>query len=265
MASSLTTCLPESSVESLDIGLEERVISLLRQRNYGLLWFGQVISVAGDWVLFASLPFYVYSLTGSALATGAMFMISMLPRVLLASVAGVFVDRWDRRWTMIAADLARAVLLTSLLAVHSLDQMWIIYLAAVAEAAVSQFFEPAKNALVPSIVTEGELVKANSLSALGGQVARLSGPAIGGLMLTRLGLPSVVIFDMLSFAFSAVMLWLLALAPGASRAQASAVVEAAGAGRRAASDAIGTTPGDEVRAAAAPGQGSGGNGWTACD
>jgi hypothetical protein len=58
-----------------------------------LLWFGQVISVAGDWVLFAALPFYVYSLTGSALATGAMFMIATLPRVLLGSVAGVL-----RQW-----------------------------------------------------------------------------------------------------------------------------------------------------------------------
>jgi hypothetical protein len=65
------------------------VLTVLRQRNFGLLWLGQLISTAGDWVLFIALPFYVFSLTGSALATGVMFIVETLPRVLLGSVAGV--------------------------------------------------------------------------------------------------------------------------------------------------------------------------------
>ena len=67
------------------------MISILCQRNFGLLWLGQVISVAGDWVLFASLAFYVYALTGSVLASGVMMIMSTVPRVVLGSVAGVFV------------------------------------------------------------------------------------------------------------------------------------------------------------------------------
>lgn len=193
------------------------MLSLLRQRNYGLLWFGQVISVAGDWVLNASLVFYVYAMTGSVLATGVMFMIATLPRLLLGSVAGVFVDRWDRWRTMIVSDLLRALLILVLLTVRSPSSIWIVYLVALVETAIAQFFGPAKSALVPRIVTSEELIKANSLNSLGEEIGRLSGPAIGGLMLARLGLPSVVFFDVCSFLFSGAMLALMALPPGAGR------------------------------------------------
>lgn len=198
------------------------MISILRQRNFGLLWLGQVISVVGDWVLFASLAFYVYALTGSVLASGAMMIVSTVPRVVLGSVAGVFVDRWDRRRTMIAADLGRAFVLLPLLAVHTAGDMWIVYLAAFAEAAISQFFGPAKNALVPRIVTAEELVRANSANSVGEQVGRLVGPAVGGFMLARLGVQSVVIFDVLSFVVSAALISLMVVPTAATRAAAGA-------------------------------------------
>jgi len=76
------------------------MLAALRQRNFALLWFGQLISLLGDWILFVALPFYIYTLTGSTLATGIMFMVQTLPRLFLGSVAGVFVDRWNRRRTM---------------------------------------------------------------------------------------------------------------------------------------------------------------------
>ena len=202
------------------------MISILRQRNFGLLWAGQVISVAGDWVLFASLAFYVYALTGSVLASGAMMIVSTVPRVVLGSVAGVFVDRWDRRGTMIAADLGRALVLLPLLAVHAAGDMWIVYLAAFSEAAISQFFGPAKNALVPRIVTAEELVRANSANSVGEQVGRLVGPAAGGFMLARLGVQSVVIFDVLSFVMSAALISFMVVPTVATRA-APGVVEGA--------------------------------------
>jgi len=58
---------------------ELTMITLLRQRNFAFLWFGQLVSILGDWVLFVALPFYVYNLTGSVLATGGMFVIRTLP------------------------------------------------------------------------------------------------------------------------------------------------------------------------------------------
>src|SRR5262249_28234071 len=152
---------------------------------------GQLISTAGDWVLIIALPFYVFSLTGSTLATGFMFIVQTLPRVLLGSVAGVYVDRWDRRRTMIVADLLRGALLLAMLAVHSLDELWIVYIVAALQSIIAQFFIPAKNALIPRLVAPADLVDASALNSIGDNVARLTAPAIGGALLAWLGLSSV--------------------------------------------------------------------------
>src|ERR687893_555584 len=93
------------------------MLAVLRQRDFSLLWFGGVLSVIGDYFLFIALPFFVYERTGSVLATGAMFAAETLPRLLFGSVAGVFVDRWDRKRTMVFADLSRAMVLLPLLVV----------------------------------------------------------------------------------------------------------------------------------------------------
>ncbi len=93
------------------------MLALLHSRNFALIWFGQMVSQIGDMVLILALPFYVYQLTGSLLQTGLMYIVETLPRILFGSLAGVFVDRWDRRWTMIMADVGRAAVLMLLLLV----------------------------------------------------------------------------------------------------------------------------------------------------
>ena len=162
--------------------------------------------MVGDWVLFIALPIYTYNLTHSSLATGIMFMAGTLPRILLGSVAGVFVDRWDRQRTMVIADLSRAVLLLLLLLVRSSEQIWIIYLIAFVESMISQFFGPAENALLPQLVDESHLVAANSLNALNNNLARLGGPALGGLLLGSFGFRTVVWIDSFSFLISGIMI-----------------------------------------------------------
>ena len=92
------------------------MLTVLRQRDLSLLWFGGVLSVIGDYFLFVALPFFVFEQTASALATGAIFIAETLPRLLFGSVAGVFVDRWDRKRTMVVSDLSRALILLPLLA-----------------------------------------------------------------------------------------------------------------------------------------------------
>ena len=185
------------------------MITTLRQRNFALLWFAGLISMIGDWVLFIALPIYTYNLTNSSLATGIMFMAGTLPRVLLGSVAGVFVDRWNRKWTMVIADLARALLLLLLLFVRSSEAIWIIYLVAFLQATISQFFGPAENALLPQLVDESHLVAANSLNSLNNNLARLGGPALGGLLLAWFGFRNVVLIDSVSFLISGLMIALI--------------------------------------------------------
>jgi MFS family permease len=171
-----------------------------------LLWTAGLISVAGDFALLIALPLHAYALTGSAVATGGVFAASLLPRVLLGSIAGVFVDRWDRKRTMVAADLMRAALLLPLLAVGSPDLLWLLYLVRAATGIVGLIFDPAESALLPRLVGEERLVTANALNALNNNVGRLVGPVAGGLLYAGGGLPAVVIVDAASFALSAALI-----------------------------------------------------------
>jgi len=98
-----------------------------------------------------------------------------LPRVLLGSVAGVFVDRWDRRWTMIISNLLLALGLLPMLAVHSKDTLWIVYIVAFCESCFDQFVSPAESALIPNLVREEHLVSANALKSIGMNSSRLIG------------------------------------------------------------------------------------------
>src|SRR5215213_8116364 len=94
------------------------MLAVLRRRDFSLLWFGGVLSVIGDYFLFIALPFFVYERTGPGCQHGAgPFVDETLPRLLFGSVAGVFVDRWDRKRTMVISDLSRALILLPLLAV----------------------------------------------------------------------------------------------------------------------------------------------------
>lgn len=185
------------------------MIALLRQRNYGLLWSSQLISQIGNWALFAALPFFVFQLTGSVLATGVMFIVEVIPSILLGSVAGVFVDRWNRRWTMIGANVARGLLLLLLLTFQSAEHVWVVYVVAFFESVANLFFSPANNALLPQLVTKDELVTANSLDALGENVARIIGPALGGALLAATGLAAVAVIDVGSYLIGAGLIYLI--------------------------------------------------------
>ena len=185
------------------------MLNLLRKRDYGLLWVSQLISIIGDWALFTALPFFIYKITGSVLATGVMFMIQVLPPLFLGSIAGVFVDRWDRRWTMIGSSIFRAAVLLIMLGVRSADMVWLIYLAGFLESSASQFFGPANNALLPTLIDEDQLLTANSLDSLGENGARLIGPALGGILLASVGLSGVILFDIGSYIVAAALLYFI--------------------------------------------------------
>ncbi|HEX6607489.1 MAG TPA: MFS transporter [Chloroflexia bacterium] len=204
------------------------MIAVLRQRNFALLWFGGLISMAGDWVLRIGLPLYIYQVTGSTLATGIMFMAAMLPSLLLGSVAGVFVDRWDRKQTMVIANVLLAGSLLPLLLVRSAEWVWIAYIAAFAQSCIAQFFDPAESAMLPLLVGEEHLPTANALNALNNNLARLIGPAIGGVVLAVGGLTGVALVDAASFLIAAGMIALITANGRAVRAETPAAAEGAG-------------------------------------
>jgi MFS family permease len=189
------------------------VLLVLRQRNFRLLFVGGLVSSLGDFFLFITLPFYVYSLTGSALATGGAFIAESLPAILFGSVAGVFVDRWDRRRTMIVADVLRATLLLGLLTVRSPEMVWVVFAVSFAQSTLGRFFNPARDALIPRLAGEKDLLAANSLSSMSGQLTMLIGPALGGASLALFGIASCILADSASFLVSAIMVAFVVVSP----------------------------------------------------
>ncbi|MCL6580293.1 MAG: MFS transporter [Firmicutes bacterium] len=178
----------------------------MKERSYLVFWLGQTVSVLGDVVAFVALPVWVYYLTGSKAALGLSFATNVLPRLLLAPVAGVYVDRWDRRRTMITCDLLRAVALAGLFLVRDAGDVGLIYGVNFFNACVSRFYLPARNALIPDLVGTDKLVAANSLASVSESAAQLVGPLLGGVLVTLGGPKSAVALDLVTFLLAALSL-----------------------------------------------------------
>lgn len=187
------------------------MLATLRQRDFALLWLAGLISLTGDRAMLTALPFYVYGQTGSTLATAAMFVAYYLPMVLLGSVAGVFVDRWDRKRIMVATNLLQTAATLLLLLVRSGEWLWLVYLVVFVETAAGMFFGPAENALLPRLVREEDLLSANALNALNNNIARLAGPPLGGALFGLFGLGSVALVDSASFLIAGLLISLISV------------------------------------------------------
>jgi predicted MFS family arabinose efflux permease len=183
--------------------------ALLRRRDFGLLWAGGLISETGDWFLLVGLPIWVLQLTGSSLVTASVFLVGLLPGLVVGPLAGVLVDRWDRRRTLVAVSLAQAASLLPLLAVDGRRDLWIVYAVMAVEASLAQLNDPARNALVPSLVEADDLVGANALIGLNSNLARLAGSPLGGILVELAGLPGLVIGDAASFLVGAALIALV--------------------------------------------------------
>jgi DHA3 family macrolide efflux protein-like MFS transporter len=181
-------------------------LRLARNTNFGLLWFGQLVSFFGDRVHQMALAVIVAQLAGP-LEVGLTFAATVIPNVVLGPLAGALVDRWDRRTTMIACDLVRAGLVLLVPIVIGVN-IWLVYGVAFSVATVSLLFRPAKNALIPRIVPEDELVTANSASSVNETIADLLGYPVAGAIVTALSglLAAAFILDSATYLISAILL-----------------------------------------------------------
>ena len=180
-------------------------LQLLRNRNFMLVWWAGFVSGVGNTMLFVALPIYVYSETSSTLATGLSVMANALPAILVGQIAGVLVDRWDYRGTMLVANTL-LVPVTLLFLSVTRAPWWLVVPVAFVQASVGQFLGPAENALLPTLVSKEQLGAANSMNALNNNLARLVGPAVGGLLVAGLGFAGVVMVDALTYLVAALLI-----------------------------------------------------------
>jgi MFS family permease len=182
-------------------------IALLRgNRGFRLLWLGQVVSQLGDWFNTIAVYTIILNLTGSGRYIGLMMVARFLPSFIFGSLSGVLADRFSRRSIMIVSDLLRAVVVLGFLFVRRADQLWLIYVLTVMQLALSTFFEPAKTAAIPSIVSDRELVSANAISSVTWSAMLTLGAAIGGLVTDWFGTDVAFVLDALTYLLSAALI-----------------------------------------------------------
>ncbi len=182
--------------------------AIFRNRNFRLMWIGQLVNEAGSSITALASSIYVYRVTGSALNVGLMMMASAAPSLVVGLIAGVFVDRYDRRRIMIVTNVLRAMLIFAIPWLLPRNVAW-LYILVMLSAAVGQFFNPAHASVLPEIASEEDLNAANSLMAVSSFGAQAVGFAAAGLIASRFPIEWAYYIDALTFLFSALCIMLM--------------------------------------------------------
>ena len=199
---------------------------LLRQnRNYRLTWLGQIVSEIGDHFNTISVFSLALSNTGSGLIVAAIMLSRAIPMILAGPIAGVMLDRWDRKKIMLASDLFRGVIAMLFLFAIEPGRTWLLYLLSGLLMFASPFFTSGRTAILPTIASREELHTANSLTQSTGYMAVTIGTLFGGLSAGTLGYQWAFLINAASFLFSALMVSLLHLEQGHFRPPPKALNE----------------------------------------
>ncbi|MFA6349782.1 MAG: MFS transporter [Candidatus Omnitrophota bacterium] len=185
---------------------------VLRSRNFFCLWLGQIISQVGDRLDQMALIAFVYSRSpGSAYEIAKILSFTIIPVFLIGPIAGVYVDRWDRRKTLFICDFLRAALVLAIpvFLFYSKNLTW-IYLIIFIVFSIGRFFVPAKLSIVPELVKKEDLLIANTLVNATGMIAAVLGFGVSGVIVEWLGARSGFFLDSLSFLISGTLIFLIA-------------------------------------------------------
>jgi MFS transporter, DHA3 family, macrolide efflux protein len=184
------------------------ILNLIKRPGLRNIWFAQVVSQLGDGMFTTAIALAVLDRTNSGTALSLTVIAQFLPFLFLGIVAGALVDRWERRLTMVLSDSVRGVVV---LLIPALDHLGLLHPYSYAVVAflltsAGLFFDPAKNALVPTLVTRGALARTNALLESTRQVLFIAGPAVGGVLIAVFGIDGVFIADGATFFLSALIL-----------------------------------------------------------
>jgi MFS family permease len=187
-----------------------------------ILWFGQSISTIGSGLTSFALGLWIYEQTGSVTQFALIALSSILPRLLLSPIAGVLVDHWDRRRTLMLSDTGAGVC-TFLLAVLFLNgniAPWHVYILAALSAAFGTIQWPAYTATIPLLVSEERLGRANGLQQFSQAAMEIFAPMLAGVLLLNFQVGGVILVDFGTFIFAVGTLFFIRL-PQSPRAEAT--------------------------------------------
>lgn len=177
---------------------------LLRNRDYRLLYTGQLVSAFGSMITYVAVPDQIWELTHSSLAVGMLGAVQLVPLLLFALLGGAYADSMDRRKLLVISEVFLA-LGSLILAVNALlprPSVFLVFGVSAAMSALNGFHRPALDALTPRLVNRDDLRAVAALSSLRYSLSAIAGPALGGFLIGRLGISSTYWIDFLTFLIS---------------------------------------------------------------
>src|ERR1700730_4866572 len=157
------------------------------------IWIAHIVSIFGDFLaILAVFSLVTFQLHGTPTQVTMILVAYLLPLAVVSPLAGVYVDRWNVKWTMIASDVIRGVMVLALLFVRDLNAIYAIFLAL---STVSSFFVPAQSVAVRTLAPAAGLMAVNALMAQAMQASQIIAPSLSGLLVQWLGANSCFLFD----------------------------------------------------------------------
>jgi MFS family permease len=173
--------------------------------NFRYVWFGQIISLLGDWFDLIASASLLAVLTKNSFAVGGLFVVRMLAPFVVTPIAGVLADRFNRKYLLIISDLMRGGIVLCFLFVRRPEDAWLLYVITALQLGFSGVYFPARSAILPDLVTQGELGAANALSSATWSVMLAFGAGLGGLAAGQFGVYPSFVLDALTFFVSALL------------------------------------------------------------
>jgi len=172
-------------------------------KNFRNLWFGQIVSLMGDWFNIIATAILTARLTNSGLAVGALFVIRALAQFVTGPFGGMLADRFNRKWILIWADVLRCFVVLGFLLVKDASHIWLLYTLSALQLGISGIFFPTKDSILPDIAAEEEIGTANALTSTTWSTMLALGAFLGGQVTGAWGIAPAIILDALSYLLSA--------------------------------------------------------------
>ena len=210
-------------VEPNDMGSARLVLA---NRRFLALFLSQILTQVGGNMVLYGLTIQVFRITGATTSTSVLLLTFLVPAVLFGAVAGVFVDRYDRRQILVWTNVARGLLFLPLVLLD--NQLLVIYVISAIVATLTTFFAPAESAMIPMIVDRSQLITANGLFVFGLQASFALGFAVlGPLAQIVVGTEMLIMIVAVTYLVAGALCWTLPPAPaGGDRVSAAAVDQA---------------------------------------
>ncbi len=175
-------------------------------KNFFLLWQGQLVSSIGDVMYSLALGFWVLQKTGSTAIMGLLMAVSALPQLILGPIAGVIVDRADRKWIIVTMDIVRGVFVVAVavLAITGNLEVWMVFFTGVVKGICASVFNPAVSASLPDIVQSANLQRANAALMVSTNGVNIFSNSISGVLFSIVGAPVLFLINGIAYLFSSV-------------------------------------------------------------